>query len=63
LNCTGYTRKYVVGIASDQANRTNHNYQNNGQHHRILGDVLALVGDIDSMLAEIEAGYGTGARS
>ena len=40
---TRYGRKRIVRIASDQANRTNHQYQNNGQHDRILGDVLALV--------------------
>jgi hypothetical protein len=29
-------------MASDQANCTHHQYQNYGQHHRVLGDVLAL---------------------
>jgi hypothetical protein len=36
------SREHVVRVSSDQANRTNHQYQNNGQHNRILGDVLAL---------------------
>jgi hypothetical protein len=43
LKGTGCCRKRVVRIASDQANRANHQYQNNGQHNRVLGDVLALV--------------------
>jgi len=30
-------------MASHQANRTNHHYQDYGQHYRILGDVLALI--------------------
>ena len=30
-------------MASHQPNRTNHHYQDYGQHYRILGDVLALV--------------------
>src|SRR5580692_2463867 len=43
LKRTRYGRKRVVRIASDQANRTNHQHQNHGQHDRILGDVLAPV--------------------
>jgi hypothetical protein len=43
MNRTGYIRKHVVRVASDQANGPDHQYQNYGQHHRILGDVLALV--------------------
>jgi len=42
LKGTGCGRKYVVRIASDQANRAHHHYQNNGEHYRILSDVLAL---------------------
>ena len=43
MNRTGCIRKYVVRVATDQAYRTNHQHQNNGQHYRILGDVLALL--------------------
>jgi hypothetical protein len=43
LHCTGYARKYGVRIASYQSNRSNHEYQDNGQHYRIFGDVLALL--------------------
>jgi len=43
LKRTRYGRKRVVRIASDQANRTNHQHQNHGQHDCILGDVLARV--------------------
>jgi hypothetical protein len=40
---TGCGRKYVAGVASDQLNSTNYKHQNNRWHHRVLGDVLALV--------------------
>ena len=43
LDRTRYGGKRIVCVASDQAYRTNDQYQNNGQHHRIFGDVLALV--------------------
>jgi hypothetical protein len=43
LNRTGYIRKYSVRVASDQTDRTDHQNENNGQHNRVLGDVLALI--------------------
>ena len=30
-------------MASDQANRTNYQHQNHGQHYRVLSDILSLV--------------------
>jgi hypothetical protein len=36
-------RKYIVGIRANETNRANHDYQNNGQHHRIFGDILTIV--------------------
>ena len=43
LNGTGYGREYVVRIAADQLNRTNHYHQDYGEHDRIFGDVLTFV--------------------
>jgi len=43
LKSTGSCRKYVVRVASDQSDRPNDQHQNDGQHYRILGDVLAFV--------------------
>jgi hypothetical protein len=42
LNRTGNIGKYRVGIGSDQLNGSDHNYQNDGQHYGIFGNVLAL---------------------
>src|SRR6266404_8691204 len=36
-------RKHVVGVAADQFDRANHDYQDYREHHRVLGDVLTTV--------------------
>src|ERR1700722_17200117 len=43
LNGTGDTGENVVGVGADQANSSNYNDQNHGQHNRILGDVLSAL--------------------
>src|SRR5207302_5020221 len=43
LNRTCHGRKHVVGIRTDQSDRTNHNNENHRQHHGIFGDVLGLI--------------------
>jgi len=35
--------KRVVRIAANKANCANHNYENNGEHHRILCYVLPVI--------------------
>jgi len=39
---TGNRGKHVVGIPAYQAHRTDHEYQNDRQHHRIFSDVLGF---------------------
>ena len=41
IACSG--GKYVVGVASDQTNGTDDHYQNHGQHHCVLSNVLAFL--------------------
>jgi hypothetical protein len=36
-------RKYVVGVGTDQPDRTHHDHQNNRQHHGIFGNILPLI--------------------
>jgi TonB family protein len=36
-------RKYVVGVTANQPDCADDNHQNNGQHHSIFGDVLAVL--------------------
>jgi len=43
LDRAAYLRKHVIGIRSDEANRSYHDYQNNRQHDCIFGDVLAAL--------------------
>jgi len=40
-HCVANIGEYVVGIRSDQPNRTHHDDKNHRQHDRILGDVLS----------------------
>src|SRR5580704_14287274 len=42
LNGTGHVREDVVRVGADEANRSHDDYENDGQHHGILGDVLAF---------------------
>jgi hypothetical protein len=39
---TGGGRKHVVCTATNQSDRAHYQYQNDGQHNRILSDVLAF---------------------
>lgn len=43
LNGAGYVREDSIGVASDQANCADHNYQNHRNHHGILGNILTVV--------------------
>src|SRR6266851_2779530 len=43
LNRTGDRGEYVIGIRTDQANRANHDHENDSQHHCIFRDVLAVL--------------------
>jgi hypothetical protein len=43
LQRTGYARKRVIRIRSDQAHRSHDQHQNHGQHHRVFRDVLPRV--------------------
>jgi hypothetical protein len=36
-------RKYVVGVGTDQPDRTHYDHQNNRQHHGIFGNILPLI--------------------
>jgi len=36
-------RKHVVGVAANQSDRSNHDYQDYREHHRVLGDVLTAL--------------------
>jgi hypothetical protein len=36
-------RKHVVGVAANQSDRANHDYQDYCEHHRVLGDVLTTL--------------------
>lgn len=36
-------RKHVVGVRPDQTNRAYNDYQDDRQHHRVLGDVLTAI--------------------
>jgi len=40
---TGDRGEYIVGIASDQANCANNDYENDSQHHCIFRDVLSFL--------------------
>ena len=40
---TGDLRENRVDVGTDQADRTNHDYENNSQHHGILCNILPLV--------------------
>jgi hypothetical protein len=39
---TGHGGECVVGIAPDQTNRADHQYQDDGEHDRVFSDVLPL---------------------
>lgn len=43
LDRTANGREHVVGVAANQANRPHDDYQDDRQHHRVFGDVLALL--------------------
>jgi hypothetical protein len=36
-------REHVIGVAADQSYRSDHNNQNDCEHHRVFGDVLATL--------------------
>lgn len=42
LDGAGHVRENVVGVGADEADRANDDHENDGQHHGVLGDVLAL---------------------
>jgi hypothetical protein len=43
LNRTGDRREHVVRVRANESNRSDHEYEDYGQHDRIFGDVLTLV--------------------
>ena len=43
LDRAAYLREHIVGIRPDEANRSNHDHQNNRQHDRIFRDILAAL--------------------
>ena len=43
LDRAAYLRKHVVGIRPDEANRSDHDYQNHREHHRIFRDILTAL--------------------
>ena len=43
LNRAANLRKDIVRVRPDQTDRSHDNDQNDGQHHRVLGDVLTLL--------------------
>src|SRR6202044_1048831 len=43
LNAAGNRRENVVGVGPNQPDRSHHDHQNNGQHHRIFGNILTLL--------------------
>jgi hypothetical protein len=43
LNRAGGIGKHGVGIGSDKPDCADNQHQDYGQHHRILGDILALI--------------------
>jgi len=43
LNRAGHRGEDVVGVCTDQSNRTDNNDQNHSQHHGILRDVLTAI--------------------
>jgi len=42
-NGAGYAGKDIVGIRADQPDCAHDDHQNHGQHHRVFGNVLALL--------------------
>ena len=52
----------MVSIAADKANRSHHEHQNDGEHHRVFGDILALfVGP--ELSRKLDKGKGSGCDS
>ncbi len=43
LNATSYRGEGVIGILADETNSANDQDQDHGEHHRILGNVLASI--------------------
>ena len=43
IHRTGDRGEYVIGIRPDQADRANHDHENDSQHHRIFRDVLSCL--------------------
>jgi|GraSoiStandDraft_57_1057295.scaffolds.fasta_scaffold1442619_2 hypothetical protein len=43
LNGAAYRRKHIVGIGADQTNCTDHDDQDDCQHHGIFRDILAFL--------------------
>jgi len=43
LNRAGHTRERVIGIRSNQTDRSDHQNQNYRQHHGVFGDVLPRI--------------------
>jgi hypothetical protein len=45
LDGTANIREHIVGVRADEANGAHYDYEDDRQHHCILGDVLtALIG-------------------
>jgi hypothetical protein len=42
LDGAGHVREDVVRVGADQPDRPHDDHENDGQHHGVLGDVLAL---------------------
>ena len=43
VDAVGDRREHVIGVAADEPDGANHDHQDHGQHHRVLGDVLPFV--------------------
>jgi hypothetical protein len=54
---TGDLRKNRVDVGTDQADRTNHDHENNSQHHGILCDILPVI--VGPQLGKEEGHVGT----
>src|SRR5579864_4246106 len=43
VEAAGDVREHVVRVGTDELDGSDHDHQNNGQHHRVLSDVLAFI--------------------
>jgi hypothetical protein len=42
LNRTGNVGEYIISVGADEPNRAHDDYQNHGQHHGVLRDILTF---------------------